>query len=296
MFHKAILNVQPLGFFWPVRDPFLFCVHHQDAYPAGNQEQGPAASLNGRSLGQDFTLRDGWRMYHGVRVPGFPAHPHRGFETVTVVLEGFVDHSDSHGAAGRYGTGDVQWMTAGAGLQHSEMFPLREQDRDNPVELFQIWLNLPASKKLCAPHFRMLWAATIPVVRQIDAQGRATEIMVYAGRFLGTKAPDPAPDSWAADPENGVGVWTIHVPPGGAWSLPAARSELRRTLYYYAGSGARIAGVDLATYSAVDLAPEQEVPVEAGAAGAPNKTWSPGLSFACSQYIQYSIFFTIFIR
>jgi len=116
MYNKAILDVKPMGFMWDTRDPFLFCVHHHDAYPRANDELGPAASLKGRNLGQDFTLKDGWRMYHGETVPGFPAHPHRGFETVTVVLEGYVDHSDSHGAAGRYGNGDVQWMTAGSGL------------------------------------------------------------------------------------------------------------------------------------------------------------------------------------
>jgi redox-sensitive bicupin YhaK (pirin superfamily) len=66
-------------------DPFLFCVHHDDAYPRGNAQLGPAPSLAGRDLGQDFAGKDGWRMYHGDVVPGFPQHPHRGFETVTIV-------------------------------------------------------------------------------------------------------------------------------------------------------------------------------------------------------------------
>ena len=65
-------------------------------------------------------------------------HPHRGFETVTVVRRGLLDHSDSMGATARYGRGDVQWLTAGRGIQHAEMFPLVERERDNPVELFQI--------------------------------------------------------------------------------------------------------------------------------------------------------------
>src|SRR5262245_14056027 len=111
----TILETAPLGFPWPAVDPFLFCAHHDDAYPAGNDAMGPATSLAGRDLGQDFTVRDGWRMYHGEVVPGFPAHPHRGFETVTIVRRGLVDHSDSLGAAARFGNGDVQWLTAGRG-------------------------------------------------------------------------------------------------------------------------------------------------------------------------------------
>ena len=97
---------------------------------AGNERQGPAASLAGRNLGQDFEGKDGWRMYHGEIVPGFPQHPHRGFETVTVVRRGLLDHSDSMGATARYGRGDVQWLTAGRGIQHAEMFPLVERDRE----------------------------------------------------------------------------------------------------------------------------------------------------------------------
>ena len=146
-----IIDIQPMGFQWETMDPFLFCVHHEDYFPKGNEQMGPAESLAGRSLGDDFIIKNGYRMYHGKKVPGFPGHPHRGFETITVVRKGLVDHADSMGASGRYGNGDVQWMTAGKGVQHSEMFPLLSQDKDNPLELFQIWLNLPGAKK-CQIH------------------------------------------------------------------------------------------------------------------------------------------------
>ena len=112
---NVVRNVEPLGFPWRTPDPFLFCVHHNDAYPAGNASFGPATSLAGRNIGSDFANRDGWNMYHGDVVPGFPQHPHRGFETVTVVRRGLIDHSDSMGAAARYGGGDTQWLTAGRG-------------------------------------------------------------------------------------------------------------------------------------------------------------------------------------
>lgn len=86
-------------------------------------------------------------MYHGKSVPGFPAHPHKGFETVTIVLQGVVDHFDSKGCFGRYASGDVQWLTTGKGCQHSEMFPLVNREQSNPLELFQIWLNLDRNGK-----------------------------------------------------------------------------------------------------------------------------------------------------
>ena len=88
---------------WPTVDPFLFCVHHLDHYPAGDGRFAPAASLEGRNIGSDFSNKDGWSMYHGHAAPGFPQHPHRGFETVTFVRRGLIDHSDSLGAAARYG-------------------------------------------------------------------------------------------------------------------------------------------------------------------------------------------------
>jgi redox-sensitive bicupin YhaK (pirin superfamily) len=153
-----VLSVTPLGFPWATADPFLFCVHHDDAYPPGNEQMGPAAPLAGRDIGQDFAGKDGWRMYHGDTVPGFPSHPHRGFETVTIVRRGLIDHSDSLGAAARFGSGDVQWLTAGRGIVHAEMFPLLDRSGPNPLELFQIWLNLPAKSKMAEPHFTMLWS------------------------------------------------------------------------------------------------------------------------------------------
>ncbi len=76
---SAILQVQPLGFPWATIDPFLFCAYHDDAYPQANAQMGPATSLAGRAIGQDFSRKDGWSMYHGDTVPGFPPHPHRGF-------------------------------------------------------------------------------------------------------------------------------------------------------------------------------------------------------------------------
>jgi redox-sensitive bicupin YhaK (pirin superfamily) len=134
---KVILQAQHVGAPpWPTLDPFLFCVHHLDMYPEGDERMGPKASLAGRNIGSDFAGIDGWRMYHGDVVPGFPRHPHRGFETITIARQGYIDHSDSLGATARFGHGDVQWMTAGRGIVHSEMFPLVKRDGDNPGELF----------------------------------------------------------------------------------------------------------------------------------------------------------------
>lgn len=262
MYNRIITNIKPMGFMWETIDPFLFCVHHLDYYPKGNSEMGPDALLDGRYLGQDFTIKDGWRMYHGERIPGFPAHPHRGFETITVVLKGFVDHSDSHGAAGRYGPGDVQWMTAGAGLQHCEMFPLINEDKDNPLELFQIWLNLPKGKKFCDPHYKMLWAEDVPTIKINDANGREVDITLVAGILNGIKAPLPAPDSWAADKNNEVAIWPVKMQAGAKWVIPAASPDVSRTLYFYKGDRLKLAGVDINPMNSVDMLAEHEVVVE----------------------------------
>ena len=264
MYNKLITNIKPLGFTWETSDPFIFCVHHQDNYPAGDDQLGPADSLAGRNLGQDFTSRDGWRMYHGETIPGFPAHPHRGFETVTVVLTGFVDHSDSHGAAGRYGNGDVQWMTAGAGLQHSEMFPLLDKKRRNPLELFQIWLNLPKARKFSRPHYAMLWAEDIPLYTEKDKNGKYIECRIIAGKIGGVIAPSPAPDSWAVDTGNEVGIWLIKLEKKVQWTIPPSSLEINRSLYFYRGSNINVAGINVMPYHSIELMPEHPVILENG--------------------------------
>ncbi len=225
---------------------------------------GPASALEGRRLGMDFEGKDGWRMYHGEQVPGFPQHPHRGFETVTIVRRGIIDHSDSLGAAARFGGGDVQWMTAGRGIVHSEMFPLLSEAEPNPLELFQIWLNLPKSAKFVEPHFSMLWDAEIPRVRFGAASAPQAEITIIAGELDGQRAPAPPPHSWAAQPDTDVGIWTLRMQPGASFELPGARyPETLRTLYFFSGRQLRVGGVAVAAPSAVVLRSNQPVRLEA---------------------------------
>ena len=164
--NNSIISVTdlPLSGPWPTVDPFLFCVHHNDIYPTAKNDLSPRASLLGRNIGNDFSNKDGWSMYHGEKVPGFPRHPHRGFETLTVVSEGIIDHADSLGASARYGDGDAQWLTAGDGINHSEMFPLLNQNGKNKLDFFQIWLNLPSNSKRVEPNFEMYWKDDIPKI------------------------------------------------------------------------------------------------------------------------------------
>lgn len=264
MSNSPIKKIKPLGFPWETQDPFLFCVHHEDFYPEGNEEMGPATSLAGRNIGQDFTIKDGFRMYHGRKVPGFPAHPHRGFETVTIVRKGWVDHSDSMGASGRFGNGDVQWMTAGKGVQHSEMFPLLNQDDENPFELFQIWLNLPKSQKFTEPHFAMLWGDTIPKFIEKDANGKQITLAVMAGYLKGHQAPPPAPNSWAANDEHEVAIWTIKMESGASWTIPPASEEVNRSLYFFKGKQIAVGSEQIGSYQLIELQADQEILLENG--------------------------------
>lgn len=243
----SILQTMSLGFQWPTIDPFLFCVHHLDHYPQGNAQFGPTAPLDGRDIGSDFAGIDGWRMYHGDVVPGFPQHPHRGFETVTYVRQGLVDHSDSLGAAARYGRGDVQWLTAGGGIVHAEMFPLLDPDSPNPAELFQIWVNLASADKMADPYFEMFWDGDIPRLRTLDDAGRAVEATVIAGRLEGVTPPAPPPHSWASRSDSDVAIWHITLEAGARFTLPAAQSDTTiRTLYLFEGEGLDIDGETLA--------------------------------------------------
>lgn len=257
---NVIQQIFPLGFPWQTQDPFLFCVYHLDHYPKGNDNMGPDPELlQGRTLGNDFTIKDGWRMYHGSTIPGFPYHPHRGFETITIVNKGYCDHSDSLGAAGRFGDGDVQWMTAGRGVQHSEMFPLLNTDSENPLELFQIWLNLPKADKFVDPHFKMLWHEDIPIVKKKNAQ-----IKIIAGTYNGIEANDPAPDSWAAKSENEVAIWNIHIEANTEYKLPRATSEVTRSLYFYEGETIEMEANTIKPNFGIALDPSKEVTIKVG--------------------------------
>lgn len=252
---SAVLQTVPLGFQWPTIDPFLFCVHHLDEYPAANGELGPDASLDGRSIGNDFTPLDGWRMYHGSQVPGFPQHPHRGFETITFVRRGLVDHADSLGATARYGEGDVQWMTAGAGIQHAEMFPLLDDDAPNTLELFQIWMNLPAADKMVDAHFTMLWDHDIP--RHVVTSGPdepAVTITVIAGELADAEPANPPPASYASREGADVALWHVVFEPGSSWTMPPARDGTSRVLYLFQGDGIDVDGepVGASTGAVVD--------------------------------------------
>jgi len=111
-------------------------------------------------------------------IAGFPEHPHRGFETVTYMLAGHMEHRDSVGNHGRLGPGDVQWMTAGRGILHSEM-PLQEEGL---MRGFQLWVNLPGREKMRAPRYQEIPSADIPTVREAGAT-----VKVIAGTYAGVE-------------------------------------------------------------------------------------------------------------
>jgi redox-sensitive bicupin YhaK (pirin superfamily) len=262
---KTVLKVRALGFQWETQDPFLFCVHHEDNYPEGNEEMGPKSSLEGRNLGSDFMLKDGWRMYHGKKVPGFPSHPHRGFETITVVRDGYIDHADSMGGAARYGHGDVQWMTAGKGIQHSEMFPLRNSNKKNRLELFQIWLNLPKKSKMVDPYFKMNWSEDVPVIKKEDENGNAYQVELLAGELWDKKADSATPESWAADKENEVLILAVKMDANAELELPAASKGINRTIYFFEGDSLQVNEEKVPNYYAADLKGDSEIKIKNGA-------------------------------
>jgi len=247
---NSVISAANQGFQWQTEDPFLFCVHHRDVYPKGSGDANLGLAdkslLRGREMGMDFTLKDGFRWYHGTHKPGFPQHPHRGFETLTLARHGFIDHSDSLGATARFGNNDAQWMTAGKGISHCEMFPLLNTTDTNLCELFQIWINLPNAKKTVDPFFKMLWSTEIPKFTFDDGK---VEVVVVAQSQKepldfaeGQKPPTPPPNSYAASDDSHVSVFTVKIQPGGSWTLPKTVQGSNRNLYYFVGSDVLVAG------------------------------------------------------
>lgn len=154
---------------FPVRSLFSYNDHGQELSPfllldyAGPQAFTPAARPRG--VGQ---------------------HPHRGFETVTIVYEGEVDHRDSTGAGGHIGAGDVQWMTAASGILHEEFHSEAFTRQGGTLEMVQLWVNLPAKDKMAAPGYQTLLDKDIPSVPLAQGAGR---VRVIAGEFAGHRGP-----------------------------------------------------------------------------------------------------------
>jgi redox-sensitive bicupin YhaK (pirin superfamily) len=239
----SVIKAESQAFQLTTENPFIFAVRHLDLYPkgSGNEHLGlyDESLLEGRDLGMDFTLKDGWRYYHGSKKPGFPQHPHRGFETLTLVRSGVIDHSDSLGAKARFGNGDAQWMTAGRGISHSEMFPLLNTTSNNTCELFQLWINLPKKSKMVDPFFKMLWAEDIPTFHLDNGNVQVTVVAQSTKEpleFADKNPPSPPPNSYAADPNSYLSVWTIKINPGGKFTLPKTVEGANRNLYLFLGS------------------------------------------------------------
>lgn len=221
----------------PIRDPYIMGVHHYDIYPKGNGKMGPLADISDRNIGNDFDPSKKWRMYHGEQVPGFPHHPHRGFEICSIVAEGYADHFDSKGSKGRYGDGDIQLMIAGEGVLHSEMFPLIYDDKENPLRLFQIWINLPSKSKLTPPDYKMIWKEDVPTKKYFDTQGNAITIQVILGEYEGLKSVTPLQHSWTADPNHHMGIALVELAKNAEFTLPVVSDTLTRFVLFYDGNG-----------------------------------------------------------
>jgi redox-sensitive bicupin YhaK (pirin superfamily) len=177
-----------------------------------------------------------------------------------------IDHSDSLGATARFGAGDVQWLTAGAGIVHSEMFPLLARDKENPLELFQIWLNLPSTSKLVNPYFSMFWREQLPRIQQQDAAGREIDIDVIAGALRGVAPLAPPPDSWAARAQAELAIWTLKLAPHAEWTLPASAPGLNRSLYLFQGRELGVHGHAVQPNARIQLRSELEAKLENGSA------------------------------
>ena len=182
-----------------------------------------AFGFNEPELSDPFLLLDDFRndaphLYQR----GFPWHPHRGIETITYVLEGAVEHSDSLGNSGRLGPGSVQWMTAGSGILHQEMPLGNAQGR---MHGFQLWANLPSSLKMTAPRYQDVMGGDIPTITDDDG----TSVRVITGSFWGQRGPV---DGIAADPL----YLDVSVPPNTRKVLPVD-TYATTFAYVFAGAG-----------------------------------------------------------
>lgn len=178
-------------------DPFLFLNHH------GAQVYAPS----NRGL-------------------PFGPHPHRGFETVTFILNGDIAHRDSGGNESIIGAGGMQWMTAGSGLVHSETSSAAFKAHGGPLEILQLWINLPARLKMTAPRYLGLQRDDIPVI-PVETGSSQARVALVAGTFGGRRGP--------VDALTDIAVMTIDIEAGGWISLPVATD---RNVFFYVVRGA----------------------------------------------------------
>lgn len=161
-----------------------------------------------------FLLLDYAEPYRFAPVPGGRArgvdeHPHRGFETVTIVYQGELEHRDSAGNSGRVGPGDVQWMTAASGVVHEEKHSASLSQDGGTLEVVQLWVNLPAREKMAPPRYQEIAGRAIQSVALADEGGR---VRVIAGVFDTTRGP--------ARTVTPLNVWDVHVHPARDAELP----------------------------------------------------------------------------
>jgi hypothetical protein len=173
-------------------DPFLFCVHHDDAYPAGNERSGPRRRSRAATSGRTSRAR---RLAHvprrrGARLPAAPAPRLRDGDRRA---PGLIDHSDSLGRDGALRRRRRAVADRGRGIVHAEMFPLVDRDAPNPLELFQIWLNLPARRQDGRAALHDALARQHPGPRRARRRGPSTEVTVIAGQLGDVRAPAPPP-------------------------------------------------------------------------------------------------------
>jgi len=234
--------------------------------PGRETSDGAGVRLR-RSLGQATTaLVDPWLMLDEFSssdpsdyIAGFPPHPHRGFETVTYMLEGHMRHEDHLGNRGELRSGDVQWMSAARGIVHSEM-PQQERGR---MHGFQLWLNLPGAEKMKPASYRDIPAAQIPVAA-LPGGGTAKVIAGTLRTGAGTAATAGPVQGLSTDPL----IADLVLPPGAAFAA-AVPADYTACLYVYDGSAAVGAdGQSLEQHSAGLLSPGPQLALQAGAGGA----------------------------
>lgn len=268
----VVLRYVDFDMHWDTEDPFLFASHHKDNYPKGNSQQAPPLDMIAwRNLGHDYKKHNGFRMYKGKVVPGFPMHAHWGFETLTIAEEGYIDTFDTEGNQARFGFGDAQWVTASGKYQHNEMYPLVFQDRPNPNNITQIMINLPLEMKGSLNKVEMLWSNDINSSSFKDENGLKTQVTVYAGRYDGIETQIPNPDSWAADSRNGVKIVQLRMDENAEYILKAAENGVSRNLYFVSGNEADIGGFEAEVGYRLKLKSDIDITIKNG--NVPARFW-----------------------